>query len=529
MKLCPGLTVPAVLALLIASDATAQSLYSLQGDNNAELMGFCVSEAGDVNSDGFDDFLVGSLGNNVNGGDSGSVFVYSGLDGSVIHQFHGDSADDWYGYSASGAGDVDGDGYDDIIIGDYLEDLDPATQNTGGADILSGFDGSLLFRVDGTNAGDALGYSVSGAGDFNNDGYDDVIVGSRTFNGAAGSNTGLIQVFSGPTGVLLLSMEGATAGDEFGGAVACAGDVDNDNFDDIVVGARFADGVGAVDAGQVTVISGQTQAVLFTATGAAADDQLGRSVAGAGDLNDDNLDDIVVGAFNHDPISGENAGQVTVLAGPDGANTLLTIDGVHDDQNFGWSVAGGCDLNDDRVDDIVVGAIGDNAEGLDAGRSVAYSGASGRVLFERRGEVGDRLGWSVSTAGDLNNDGKDDAVIGIPQGDDSGAGLTWSGGAEVVEGASVFLTVEPTEVPLFSNLTATISGGEPGQFSVLVIVEAFGTPVFFVFPVLATFPADGVRSFTGPASEVITVKIQALATTALQGIVSSNTVEINVQ
>lgn len=246
---------------------------------------------GDVNGDGFDDLLIGAYLASPNGEGSGSSYVLFGkdsgfdatldlssLDGSNGFRLDGVAVGDESGYSISSAGDVNGDGFGDVIVG--APDADPNGDNSGanyvvfgkasGFDAtlaLSSLDGSNGFRLDRVSAGDYSGKSVSGAGDFNGDGFDDLIVGSYAAD-ANGDGSGASYVVfgkaSGFSATLNLSslsssdgfsVAGLTSIDGLGRSVSSAGDVNNDGFDDFIIGAPFADG-GTFNAGAAYILFG---------------------------------------------------------------------------------------------------------------------------------------------------------------------------------------------------------------------------------------------------------------------------------
>ena len=163
----------------VFSGVDGSVLYNFDGDSILDGFGLSVSGAGDVNGDGFADLIVGAANDVNNGFSSGSARVLSGVDGSVLYNFDGDSALDQFGSAVSGAGDVNGDGFADLIVGapDFIF-LPPADGN-GTARVLSGVDGSVLYNFEGDSAFDSFGTSVSGAGDINGDGVADFIVGAK--------------------------------------------------------------------------------------------------------------------------------------------------------------------------------------------------------------------------------------------------------------------------------------------------------------------------------------------------------------
>ena len=212
-----------------------------------------------MNADGFDDVIIGAFYDDDNGTDAGSARVFSGADGSVLHAFDGDSAGDSFGFAVSGAGDVDGDGFDDVIVGALFGGSNGT--KSGSARVFSGVDGSTLYTFDGDSPGDYFGASVSGAGDVNGDGLDDLIVGALVDDNDA-VDSGSAKVFSGADGSTLYAWDGESAGDQFGFSVSDAGDVNGDGFDDLIVGAGYNN--NEQYPGTVSVFSGVARAIRST-------------------------------------------------------------------------------------------------------------------------------------------------------------------------------------------------------------------------------------------------------------------------
>ena len=420
-----------ILAAGAARPALAQQafreLYRFYGDSSFDYFGFSVSDAGDVNGDGFDDLVVGASNDDNNGSNSGSARVLSGADRSVLYTFNGDSAYDRFGSSVSRAGDVNGDGFDDLIVGAWGDDNNGI--ESGSARVLSGADGSVLYTFNGTSADGWFGFSVSGAGDVNGDGFDDLIVGAR-LDDTNGTNSGIARVFSGADGSVLFTFNGDSAQHQFGVSVSRAGDVNGDGFDDIIVGAHFDDTNGS-NSGSARVFSGADGSVLFTFYGDNPQDAFGFSVSGAGDVNGDGFDDLIVGAYGDDSYGGQS-GIARVFSGFDGS-VLYTFYGDSGADQFGRSVSGAGDVNGDGFDDLIVGAWGDDNNDIESGSARVFSGVDGSVLITLNGiSPRDRFGWSVSGAGDVNGDGFDDLIVGAPY-DDNDAALN-SGSARVLAG-----------------------------------------------------------------------------------------------
>ena len=298
-----------------------------------------VVVVGDVNGDGKADFIVGARGADPGGrADAGSAYVYSGADGSLLYQKDGGAASDRLGVSVSTAGDMNGDGKADFIVGAYY--VDPGGRaNAGSAYIYSGADGSLLYQRDGGAAGDNFGLSVSTAGDVNGDGKADFIVGALWADPGGRFDAGSAYVYSGADGSLLYLRDGGVADDRFGFSVSTAGDVNGDGNADFIVGAFAASPGGRVNAGSAYVYSGADGALLYQRDGGAAGDNFGISVSTAGDLNGDGKADFIVGAYLADPGGRLSAGSAYIYSGADGS-ILYQKDGEAAYDSFGYSVSG---------------------------------------------------------------------------------------------------------------------------------------------------------------------------------------------
>jgi Ca2+-binding RTX toxin-like protein len=430
----------------------------------------------------------------------------------------GDAAGDQLGFSVSGAGDVNGDGIADLIIGAPFSDAGGV--NAGVAYVVYGRSGAsdsldltMLsedegFAIIGDSSGDNAGFSVSGAGDFNNDGIADLIVGAYV-NDIGGTNAGAAYVVYGRTGSRgavdlsgLVTADGfaitGAAGDLAGSSVSDAGDVNGDGIDDIVIGVPSGD-LGGVNDGEAYVIYGHTGtrgpleldslAVTdgFAIIGNRFSDGAGSRVSGAGDINGDGIDDLIIGAPDGPFDDGDtNDGEVHVIygrAGPREAINLtsvtaadgFTLSGDAQGEFTGFSVSDAGDVNGDGIDDLVVGASRGIDRGADGGEAYVVFGVAGSrgpidltLLREFDLSFGfaitgdsafDSAGFSVSGAGDFNGDGIDDLIVGAPLGDDGGIN---AGEAYVVFGR------EGTRGRVsLTNLSAddglTIVGAAPGD------------------------------------------------------------------
>jgi hypothetical protein len=395
------------------------SQYTFEGLAPGDWLGYAVAGPGDVDGDGHADVLTGAFRA---ASQAGQIILFNGSDGTVRYALSGQAAGDYFGRALAGAGDVDGDGRPDLIVGAPGASVSAA--GAGRVRVIRGADGLTLYAFDGASAGDALGSAVAGAGDVNGDGYADVLVGAP----GAGGNQGLAEVYSGFNGAVLHELAGQAAGERLGAAVAGAGDVDGDGFDDVAVGVPGSAQAGP-GAGVVRLVSGATGADIRILTGPEPYGAFGSAVAGVGDVDGDGRPDLAVGTPNFSGLA-PNAGRVDVF-GADGA-VLRTWSGSATQDQFGFSVAGAGDFNNDGRADVIVGVIGADAGGTSAGQAQVLSGADGSVLATLDGAAAyDGLGRSVAGVGDVDGDGRADVVAGAPGGDAAG---TDAGEARVVLG-----------------------------------------------------------------------------------------------
>lgn len=374
------------------------TLYTLDSNSAGDQFGYCVSGAGDVNADGFADLIVGAHNDNENGPGVGSARVYSGVDGTILYTFYGETAYNYFGVSVSGAGDVNADGFADVIVGAYLNDNNGTY--SGNAQIFSGIDGTVLYTFNGDSEFDRFGLVVSEAGDVNSDGFADVIVGAD-LDDNTGVNSGSARVFSGIDGALLYTFNGDGPFDYFGRSVNTAGDVNDDGVNDLIVGAPGDN--------SARVFSGIDGSILYDFSGVFSPDLFGGSVSGAGDVNGDGYDDVIVGAYEHTSI---DIGMARVFSGADGS-LLYSFEGDDPFDRLGNSVSGAGDINKDGFDDLLVGISSDDNNGPESGTTRIYSGADGTILYDVEGDSAiDFFGKSLSEAGDVNGDGVKDLIVG---------------------------------------------------------------------------------------------------------------------
>lgn len=338
-------------------------IYRLFNVGPYRKFGRLVAGGGDVDADGFDDLLVAAVGDYQGGG----VYVFLGFDGSLLHRIESEIASAGQLESIDLAEDVNLDGHADILIGAGLSDLG-GIGNSGSVFLFSGIDGSLMHRFDGTTYYEQLGFSLSSAGDTNADGYPDILIGSPY---GWTDTIGHAQVFSGRDWSLLFRVDGIQIRDQFGISVSDAGDLDQDGHDDIIVGAS-SDSVppGYSGAGSAAVFSGADgHRMHYLATGL-GHDRFGKSVSAAGDVNADGYPDFMVSAIG--PVNwGALPGRTFVYSGRDG-QLLHTIRGGKPSDVFGTAIADVGDTDQDGFADILIGAHRTNPLGAPRGAGSVY-------------------------------------------------------------------------------------------------------------------------------------------------------------
>ena len=366
------------------ADADAILLGEAAGDGAAVL----VRSGGDLDADGLADIVVGAPGNDAGGADAGAVYVVTAAvsgtaDVSAVgSRLTGEDDGDQAGASVSVAGDVNGDGVDDLLVGAPYRD--GGATDTGWVYVVSGpVTGPLdLASAAGHLAGaypyDQAGIAVDGAGDVNGDGYADLIIGAHRAD-EGGSNAGMAHVVVGPVSGTyslggILELVGEEADDQAGYAVAGFGDANGDGLDDVLVGAP---GAGAAGNGKVYLVHAPfdfdmdlTDADdIFTGDDG---DAVGSSLAGVGDMDGDGYLDLLMGAPDGACGYPCGTGMAYLVLGPVSANAPagadLALVGPAEGYGAGTSVAGAGDVNGDGFDDLIIGA----PEAISGGPGEAY-------------------------------------------------------------------------------------------------------------------------------------------------------------
>ena len=391
-------------AALAAGTVSAQStMFNLPGNSAGDRYGHPIRAAGDVDGDGIGDLIIGSQAGVLG---AGYARVVSGTSGTAIHSLSGGVPGDWFGTAVDGIGDLDGDGRAEFVVGAPLSGPGAAGQAT----VFDGATGGVLYVLSGDAANDHFGWSVTGLDDVDGDLLPDLAVGAVD-DDDGGASSGTVRVFSGATGNTLYTLVGTQTNQLFGYAVSGIGDLTGDGLGELVAGGPHVAGVGNTAAGVARLFDGFTGALLQTWSGFQAGDAFGRAVASAGDVDGDLVVDIIVGAPQ--PIAGQR-GYARVFSG---ANGSLLYDWAGDSPGdlFGTSVAAAGDVNADLQDDVAVGAPGDDDNGSRSGSVRVLSGQAGLTIFTTYGDAsGYELGSSLDGAPDMNGDGLPELISASP-------------------------------------------------------------------------------------------------------------------
>jgi hypothetical protein len=403
--------------------------------------GHAVGGAGDVNGDGFDDVIVGAPLFDAGHTNEGKAYVYngtaSGLAASPSWSNDSNQSEAQTGYSVDGAGDVNGDGYADVVVG--IRYWDGGDTNEGRAEVFlgssSGLESVESWGFEPDRPSSYAGWKVAGAGDVNGDGHGDILIGAPYYPSACcwGNRQGRAWLYLGEDSADGVRNNGywSVVGQDsgyLGAALTGAGDLDGDGFADVVIGEPQYESISSLSSeGRIRFFLGDASDGLssgyqaqFESDQASAD--LGAAVTTIGDINGDGFADVAVGAPDFD--NGQtDEGRVFVFQGsPDGmpASATATLEIDQAGAGFGAALGGGMDVDGDGYTDLVVGAPGfDGAAGVDCGGAWLYPGSSSGIVttpsWSVEGDSADaRLGAAATLAGDVDGDGYADVLIGAP-------------------------------------------------------------------------------------------------------------------
>lgn len=422
----------ATLALLLVLSAAAplpaqivggewSELGRASGSASGDRFGSAIGGAGDLDGDGVPDLLIGAP--EADGGgllEVGAVEAVSGRSGASIHRLHGSQPGADFGVAVASVGDLDGDQVPDFVVGAHRSVVNGVA--TGSASLYSGSTGAFLHRWDGPEDDSHFSEAVTGLGDLDGDGVADLAIGAHRALGGAG----VVQVYSGATFHLLYELPGDPGSLEFyAWSLADVGDIDGDGRHDLLVGAPYAWDRFRTWSGGAYLHSGATGALLLEFHDAELNDKLGWSVAGPGDLDQDGVPDLLLGSPTADVGGARAAGRVQAYSGADG-RLLFQIHG-EPGQELGTSLAVAGDLDQDGVLDLVAGGPGSSLPAAPSGFAV-HSGKDGALLLRRLAGPGSLIGYAVAGVGGLAGRRRPGVVVSdLDGGAHSEGSVVWFG------------------------------------------------------------------------------------------------------
>ncbi|MGC9394760.1 MAG: integrin alpha [Anaerolineae bacterium] len=412
--------------------------WTQDGDDVGEQLGYAVGTAGDVNGDDYSDIIIGAPTDVYTSDKVGMAYVFYGGAGGLGNSFDPDwtaagTKGSFFGGAVGTAGDVNNDGHDDVLVGaPKYKNESIGTGTYGAAFVFYGSNDGLAETPEWSLVGEQrdsdLGIAVGAAGDVNGDTYDDVIVGASGYSNGEDLG-GMIYVFlgasSGLTTTPVFTADGNQTSALFGYSVGMAGDVNGDTYDDILVGAPGYNISGTLDAGAVFIFYGATDGISTTYTAIYGDQsnaRYGHAVSTAGDVNGDGYDDILVGAPLYDTETLDSAGAAFVYLGS--ATGVITTphrqlygDGVG--AQFGAAVGAVGYANEDGYADVIIGAPHATYDQDDEGAAFVYLGSSSGLStsYVWRGEGNKNepgYGSAAGSAGNVDGDDFVDVIVGAP-------------------------------------------------------------------------------------------------------------------
>ncbi len=420
--------------LLVASS-------QLEGNKTEAHYGCAVASDADVNGDGYADVFVGARDFKNGERSEGRVYVYlgssTGLNTTPQAIFEPNVEYAYFGESLASAGDVNGDGYDELIVGALQ--LSGSIYIYYGTSSGVSLTPQIIYGSVFTPSDNGFGGEVNGAGDVNGDGYDDIMVGMEYYENGQTNEGGVCIYYGSAIGIDSANytvMELNIASSGMGKSLSSAGDVNNDGYDDVIIGANLIDDP-LLDAGKAFIFHGSAAGISSTPTTVLEIDQqyafFGENVCGLGDVNNDGYDDVAVSTTQYETDEGFDGLVRVYLGSASGINPIPIASFVSEVENglFGCSIAGAGDLDQDGYDDLIVGAKWYANPEEREGVVFVYLGNAVGIYSEPYITLERNTSWSyfgsaLSGNGDINGDSFPDLLIGAdyydhPQLDEGGA------------------------------------------------------------------------------------------------------------
>ncbi len=388
-----------VAAVLPGPAASAQELeFTSAGEAIFDDFGQAIAWVGDVDGDSISDFVAGAPSSSVNAWHGGAAYLVSGADGGLLHTWRGTSLDDQLGAAVCAAGDVNGDGIGDVLVG--APNVAGCTVS-GSVQLYSGADGTLVRSFSGATPGDTFGAAIAVLSDQNGDGVGEVAIGAP---GAAS-----FDVFDGATGLQLIHFISSQPGCNLGEALAGTDDVDGDGIADFLVSSPFWLDASNNVVGRLQVRSGSDGSVLRNHYGENSSmfavDLYGWSTTSLADVDADGVRDYLTGAW---AFGAGQKGRIYLYSGKTGSE-LWRADGAEDGDLAGLLLADAGDLDRDGVGDLLVSHPTHGSD--NNGQLQVLSGADGSEITHIDGAIRERLSAGLAAMGDADGDGEGDLLV----------------------------------------------------------------------------------------------------------------------
>jgi hypothetical protein len=465
-----------------AATAHAQErIWYADGQEQGDNFGDRFDVAADFDGDGLDELLIGAQGTICLDPGDGTASLFS-TSGGELKRWCGSAKWEYLGASVSVMADLDGDGKQDFVLGCPGWDNLNTTDNAGRFLVVSSATGASLLEVDGTEVDGSLGGYVQATPDLNDDGVPDILGAERSYAYASPYHAGRVRLYSGKDGSILREYIGEHEYDYLGSTLALLGDVDADGTVDYAIAASYS---GTTNVrGKVYVYSGATGTLLQSWIGQYDNDQLGISIADAGDFDGDGHADVLCGGLKGG--TRKAWGHVVAFSGKTGNQLFEIKDSTYKDQLFGQSCAMVGDMDGDGLEEFVVGAPYDGHAGDHCGRVDLFSGRTRRLLYHYYPDPGDTyaiFGWFLKGRADWTHDKIPDfAVTSLRD--------STRGRVSIYAGNDLFFQADVTDPAPNTDVTLNLRGGPAGSLVTTVVVGVDGSPTWDTIT-LTTLDANG--------------------------------------